>query len=76
MESILSSLAPTPTDVVAVHQCFMVKKLGKCQIRSHPLGGHLITLRIELLIELKPNGSTTGFATLLNVQNSDLAGVI
>jgi hypothetical protein len=30
---------PTPTEVVAVHQCFVVKKLGKCQIRSHPHGG-------------------------------------
>jgi hypothetical protein len=68
---------PTPTEVVAVHQCFVVKKLGKCQIRSHPLGGGLlITLPIELLIELKPNGSTTGLATLLDLLNSDLAGVI
>jgi len=26
------------TEVVAVHQCFMVKKVGKGQIREHPPG--------------------------------------
>ena len=61
--------SPPPTEVVAVHQCLMVKKVGKGQIRVHPQGGELlIRLPVELqLIELKPYGSKKSvLATLLN----------
>ena len=46
------ALIPPQTEVVAMHQCLMVKKVGKSQISVHPQGGELL---IRLPVELQLN---------------------